>query len=212
LKIATMHANEAALKLFAREIYSAATSMAQGITGFAGGRPEVQPVVRLASCLIPKSRVRMQIDVDGVREELPSAEPGGRDASGEIMRLSSFETLEGPFLTVPLIRLAHGRSGDKGDRVNIGIIARRPEYLPAIGRALTPAAVRHYLNHLVHGEVERFDWPGIHAFNFVLNHALDGGGTASLRYDSQGKSYAQILMDMPVPVPATWLAILEVTE
>jgi hypothetical protein len=206
LKIATMHTDEAALQMFAREIYPAATSMAQGITGFAGGRPEVQPVVRLASCLIPKSRVRIQIGVDGVRKELTIAKNDDDDTSHEAQRSLSFETIEGPFVTVPLIRLAHGRSGDKGDRVNIGIIARRPEYLPAIAAALTPDAVREHLIHLVHGEVERFDWPGLHAFNFVLQGALDGGGTASLRYDPQGKSYAQILMDMPVPVPVAWLA------
>lgn len=206
LKIATMHTDEAALQLFAREIYPAATSMAQGITGFAGGRPEVQPVVRLASCLIPKSRVRMQVDVDGVREELSIAADGHGDTLGEKPRSLSFETLEGPFTYVPLIRLAHGRSGDKGDRVNIGVIARRPEYLPAIAAAVAPDAVRQYLIHLVHGDVERFDWPGLHAFNFVLHGALDGGGTASLRYDPQGKSYAQILMDMPVRVPVAWLA------
>jgi hypothetical protein len=211
LKIATMHADEAALQLFAREIYPAATSMAQGITGFAGGRPEVQPVVRLASCLIPKSRVRMHVDVDGVREELSSAEDDS-EAAHERPRLLSFETLQGPFTEVPLIQLAHGRSGDKGDRVNIGVIARRPEYLPAIAAALTPDAVRQYLIHLVHGPVERFDWPGLHAFNFVLHEALDGGGTASLRYDPQGKSYAQILMDMPVRVPVAWLASFGVSE
>lgn len=205
LKIAAMHADEAALQLFAREIYPAATSMAQGITGFAGGRPEVQPVVRLASCSIPKSRVQTDVDVDGVREELSVAENIGSDAPQERPQSFCFETLEGPFTEVPLIRLAHGRSGDKGDRANVGIIARRPEYLPAIAAALTPGAVREFLVHLVRGEVERFDWPGIHAFNFVLHNALDGGGTASLRYDPQGKSYAQILMDMPVAVPVAWV-------
>ena len=227
LKIAATHADEAALQLFAREIYPAATSMAQGITGFAGGRPEVQPVIRLASSLIPKSRVRIDVDVDGAREELPIAANDQRDATQQSARSASFEkgdgatdvsaadashctdranSLEGPFTEVPLIRLAHGRSGDKGDRVNIGIIARHPEYLPAIAAALTPSAVRDYLAHLVHGEVERFDWPGIHAFNFVLHGALDGGGTASLRYDPQGKTFAQVLMDMPVAVPVAWLA------
>lgn len=208
LKIATMHAEEAALQLFAREIYPAATSMAQGITGFAGGRPEVQPVVRLASCLVPKARVRVAVDVAGVREELALADDVPRDARSERPRSWSFETFGGPCVTVPLIRLAHGRSGDKGDRVNIGIIARRPEYLPAIGASLTAAAVREYLSHLVHGEVERFDWPGLCAFNFVLRGALEGGGTASLRYDPQGKSYAQVLMGMPVPVPVDWLGTL----
>jgi hypothetical protein len=206
LKIAAMHSDEAALQLFAREIYPAATSMAQGITGFAGGRPEVQAVVRLASCLVPKSRIRIDVDVDGVREKVSVAANDSGGAVPERRQPLSFAMLEGPFTEVSLIRLARGRSGDKGDRVNVGIIARRPEYLPAIAAALTPSAVRKYLAHLVHGEVERFDWPGLHAFNFVLHGALDGGGTASLRYDPQGKSYAQILMDMPIAVPMAWIA------
>jgi len=206
LKIAVTHADEPALQLFAREIYPAATSMAQGITGFAGGRPEVQALVRLASCLIPKSRIRIAIDVDGAREELAIATDDYGDVVPAKPQSLSFDLPTGPFAEVPLIALARGRSGDKGDRVNIGVIARRAEYLPAIAAALAPGAVRDYLAHLVQGEVERFDWLGIHAFNFVLHGALDGGGTASLRYDPQGKTYAQLLMDMPVAVPAAWLA------
>jgi hypothetical protein len=71
---------------------------------------------------------------------------------------------------------------------------------------LTAQAVRGYLAHLVEGEVERYEWPGLAGWNFVLRHALGGGGVASLRYDPQGKSYAQILMDLPVAVPRAWLA------
>jgi hypothetical protein len=105
---------------------------------------------------------------------------------------------------VPLIRLAHGRSGDKGDTANIGVIARRPEFAPLLARALTAEMVRHCLAHLIEGEVTRFDWPGLNGWNFVLRHALGGGGVASLRYDPQGKSYAQILMDWPIRVPKHW--------
>jgi hypothetical protein len=107
---------------------------------------------------------------------------------------------------VPLLRLAHGRSGDKGDTANVSVLARRAEFVPLLARALTPQAVRGYLAHLVEGEVERFDWPGLAGWNFVLRRALGGGGVASLRYDPQGKSYAQILMDLPVAVPRAWLA------
>jgi hypothetical protein len=107
---------------------------------------------------------------------------------------------------VPLVLLAWARSGDKGDTANIGVIARRPEFMPAIAEALTPEAVRSWLAHLVEGEVRRFDWPGLNGWNFVLRQALGGGGVASLRYDPQGKSYAQILMDFPVRVPASWNA------
>src|SRR5205809_162884 len=73
-----------------------------------------------------------------------------------------------PAVEVPLIRLAWGRSGDKGDTANIGVIARRREFIPAIGAALTPQSVASYLSHLVTGPVERFGWPGLNGWSFVL--------------------------------------------
>jgi hypothetical protein len=210
LKIAVAHTTEAPLELFAREIFPAATSMAQGITGFAGGRPAVQPVVRLASCLIPKSRVPVTVELNGKAAPVHASGNAGApaaaaatDAAGVPARPSARD--DGPHVEVALVRLAHGRSGDKGDTANIGVLARRQEFVPLIARQLTAAAVRAYLAHLVDGEVERYDWPGLLGWNFVLRRALGGGGIASLRYDPQGKSYAQILMDMPVRVPAAWL-------
>jgi hypothetical protein len=101
------------------------------------------------------------------------------------------------------VRIAHARSGDKGNTSNIGVIARRPEYLPWIRRALTAEAVGRYFAHLMTGNrVERHELPGLHALNFLLHDALAGGGTASLSSDPLGKSYAQILLDFPVAVPA----------
>ena len=94
--------------------------------------------------------------------------------------------------------------GDKGDDENIGVIARRPEYLPLLRELLTPQAVRDYFAHLVHGEVARFDVPGLHALNFLMHGALGGGGVASLRSDPLGKSYAQMLLDFPISVPQSW--------
>jgi hypothetical protein len=105
---------------------------------------------------------------------------------------------------VPLIRLAWGRSGDKGDTSNIGIIARRPEWLPLLREQLTEDRVAQWLAHLVQGTVTRFDVPGIHALNFLCTRALDGGGMASLRNDALGKGMAQILLSMPVRVTANW--------
>jgi hypothetical protein len=219
LKIAVAHADEAALELFSREIFPAATSMAQGITGFAAGRPAVQPVVRLASCLVSKSRVPVQIEVDGrVTSYCGATVPAGWDApvaavagaearsagAGKEAQPTTTFDISGPAVEVPLIRLAWGRSGDKGDTANIGVLARRREFMPVIDAALTPQSVAAYLAHLVTGPVERFDWPGLNGWNFVLRRALGGGGIASLRYDPQGKSYAQILMDFPVRVPAEW--------
>jgi hypothetical protein len=119
---------------------------------------------------------------------------------------TSFETIasqspqdEGS-ATVPLIALAWARSGDKGNNSNIGVIARKPEYLPIIRSALTPNAVANYFAHDLEGDVERFDVPGIRAINLVLHDVLGGGGIASLRNDPQGKGFAQMLLDFPIPV------------
>jgi hypothetical protein len=108
---------------------------------------------------------------------------------------------DGPSVRVPLVRLAWARSGDKGDLSNVGVVARRPEWLPLLWQQLTPDRVGAYLAHLVHGEVERFWLPGIAAINFILHEALDGGGPGSRRLDPLGKGMAQILLDMPVDVP-----------
>lgn len=103
---------------------------------------------------------------------------------------------------VPLVRIACARSGDKGDNVNIGVIARRPELVPVLREVLTAERVHAYFAHLVKGTVTRYEMPGLGAFNFVLTQALDGGGTRSLRNDPQGKTFAQMLLDIELPVPA----------
>jgi hypothetical protein len=103
---------------------------------------------------------------------------------------------------VPLVALAVGRSGDKGNSANIGLIARKADYVPWIRAALTEEVVRHWFAHLGVSKVERFELPGMNAFNFLLYDALGGGGVASLRVDAQGKAYAQMLMDHPIPVPS----------
>jgi hypothetical protein len=104
--------------------------------------------------------------------------------------------------TVPLIKLAVARSGDKGDDANIGVIARRPEYLPYLRAALTPERIADWFSHVMQGQqVMRYDLPGIAAMNFVLKNALGDGGVASLNADVQGKTYAQQLLAMPVTIP-----------
>lgn len=205
LKLAASHRHRAALEILGREIYHAATAMAQGLTGFAGGRPAPQPVVRLFSCLVPKAQVPMRVSFEGRSHDLPHAEPGPQPPARPETRPPAPHH-DGRLRTVPLIALARARSGDKGDRANIGVLARDPAFLPWIAAAVTPDAVRRWLAHFVQGEVRRYDWPGLDGFNFVLDRALGGGGTASLRHDAQGKALAQILLDLPVPVPADWTA------
>ncbi len=108
-------------------------------------------------------------------------------------------------IEVPLMRLAHARSGDKGDTCNIGLIARRPELLPVLREQVSAERVAAFLAHLVQGPVTRYDVPGIRALNFVCERALGGGGMASLRNDPLGKGLAQILLSMPVRVAPRWL-------
>jgi len=95
--------------------------------------------------------------------------------------------------------LAHARSGDKGDTANVGLIALRPEWYPILVRELTEARVSRHFRGQVSG-VERFELPNLHALNFLLHGALDGGGTISLKTDAQGKVYSTALLRMEVSV------------
>ena len=104
--------------------------------------------------------------------------------------------------TVPLVALAYGRSGDKGDNANIGIFARKPEYVPILDAEVTEEAVAKYFAHRIDGKVTRWRLPGIGGFNFLLRQALGGGGMASLKADPLAKAFAQMLLDLPVRVPA----------
>lgn len=206
MKLAARHRSKRAMDIFAREIAPASTAMGQGTAGVMGGRPKVQPVLRLFSMLLRKDRVALSVRV-GDREALPVPVPvEGQSLPASVpdealpVRLPDGETV-----TVPLVSLVYGRSGDKGDDSNIAIIARRPEFVEEIARQLTSDAVKEYMAHVVAGPVERFVWPGLDAFNFLLHRSLGGGGIASLRYDPQGKAHAQMLMDFPVRVPADWV-------
>jgi len=206
LRVAVMHPQKAALELFAREVAPAGTSWSPGTTG-ADGRPRPAPAIKQYAFLLDKSRVAPQVVVgDHVTSiavttgQAPIPAPPSPAAHENDGALPA-----GPMVEVPLIRVAWGRSGDKGDTSNIGIIARKPEWLPLLRNQLTEERVAQWLAHLVQGTVMRFDVPGIHAFNFLCTRALDGGGMASLRNDALGKGMAQILLSTPVHVPANWL-------
>jgi len=204
VKISAAHPKKEALVLFSREIAQAATGMAPGLTGIVGGRPSVFPKIRLYSCLVPKSEVAVSVDIGG--EAVPvdvacdcSFDPAqlAPEPQGNIEVTTD--------TTVPLVRLAWARSGDKGDHSNIGVIAREAEFVPYIQAALTEKAVAEWMAHTLNpesGKVTRWALPGLNAFNFLLEHSLGGGGIASLRIDPQGKAFAQQLLEFPVPVPS----------
>jgi hypothetical protein len=205
LKLSVQHADKNALELFAREFIPAATAMAQSITGFSGGRPSVTPVVRLFSCLVPKRNVPVDVDVGGINTRASIDSGVATVPTAPAVSINNDATpKEGANISVPLVALAYGRSGDKGNCANIGVIARRAEFVPLLREQITAEAVKQYLAHFVKGDAQRFELPGLHAFNFLLADALGGGGIASLRYDPQGKMLAQILMDFPLMVPQAW--------
>ena len=101
---------------------------------------------------------------------------------------------------VQLKDIAHARSGDKGNSANIGLIALKPEYYPVLVCEVTAERVKRHFAELCRGEVERFELPNLHALNFVLHHALDGGGLVSLRTDNQGKTYSTALLRMEIDI------------
>lgn len=101
---------------------------------------------------------------------------------------------------VRLNEIAHARSGDKGDTVNVGVIARKPEHYDLIKQTLTVARVKEHFGEMVKGDVERFEMPNIGALNFLLHEALDGGGTMSLMTDAQGKTFSTAMLRMWVDI------------
>ncbi len=104
-------------------------------------------------------------------------------------------------MKAPLSRIAHARSGDKGDISNIGIIAYKEEDYPILVREVTAARVKAFFQDLVKGKVERYELPNLWALNFVMREALDGGGTISLRTDAQGKTLGTALLQMEIELP-----------
>ena len=102
--------------------------------------------------------------------------------------------------TVLLVELAHARSGDKGDTANVGLIARKPRHYPVLVERVTAARVARHFKGMLTGKVERYELPNLHALNFLLHGALDGGGTISLKTDAQGKVFSTALLRMEIEV------------
>ena len=103
-------------------------------------------------------------------------------------------------MKVPLAKIAHTRSGDKGDTCNIGIIAYDARHYPVLVRELTAGRVKAFFGDRVKGKVERFELPNLSALNFLLHEALGGGGTVSLRIDAQGKTFGAALLRLEIDI------------
>ncbi len=178
-----------------------------------GGRPTVQDVVAYWPCLVPRSRCMAEVAVLGAGPPVEATVGfGGPVGSGRVDTLAvapTFPTAQptGELVTVPLSVLAHGRSGDKGDTCNVGVIARHPAIYPLLVELLTEKRVKEAFDGIAYGDVERFEVPNIWALNFLLHEALGGGGTLSLHIDAQGKTYSHALLSIDVEVDRAYVEL-----
>ena len=183
------------------------------------GRPRPSEVVGHWPALIDRASVITTVTMGDETRVVPTAIPGrtgpgapaeatapveAGDRIGEIAP-GPAATGAGETVSVPLGRLCLARSGDKGDTANVGVIARSDEVYAWLVRYLTPDVVAQHFKDACQGPVERFELPNLRAVNFLLHESLGGGGTLSLRFDAQGKTYAQYLLALPVEVPAAVL-------
>lgn len=206
LQLAVHHDAREAVARFVREVPSLGLAGPPGVSGGGAGLPRPTPLLRLQCGLVPRELVPTRVVVDGVAvpsDDVPNeqcrpleASPDRSEADASPPGLPATTTAD-----VPLIAIAHGRSGDKGADLNIGLRARHPDFLPTLRATVTAEAVGAWLAHLGPDRIDRYDMPGIDAVNLVLQGALGAGGTASLRFDPQGKAVAQQLLDLPVPLP-----------
>jgi hypothetical protein len=209
------HDSREALQFASAELAYLATSATPGMSGFGAGRARPQPLMRIHSALIGKNAVPVQVQVGSelVSEKAygsPGESPPARGARMEISPGHLQSTYRGSWIEAPLEKIAYARSGDKGDSANIGLIAREERFLPILFEQVSEPAVASYFAHLLEGEVTRYEVPGFNAFNFLLTRSLGGGGTASLRVDSQGKAFAQMLLSMTIRMPEEWVRLEEV--
>ena len=208
MKIAVKHADSAGIGILLKECVGLGLATPPGLSGFQGGRPKPSPVVRLFSFVQPKGSARIQIEIDGTYIDCPDS-AGATLNREDIVRPPEPQLPEDTeMVVVPLIKLAWGRSGDKGDKANVGIIARQPEFLPYIYAALSEEVVAKRFSHFLpegalnHSAcyVERYLMPGCSGINFLLHEVLGGGGMASIRNDAQGKGFGQLMLDALIPV------------
>jgi len=210
VKVACRHADRRATDLLMRELAGVGLGAPPGFCAFAGTRPKSSPVIRLFSVLVDRTLV--DIEVHTAEQSVPF----NKDISGELLtvtqavgsvsELPAMPDTDANLVEVPLEQLAWARSGDKGDKANIGVMARKSDFFPWIVATLTEPYVASRFSHFMASqEIDRFVLPGLPALNFVLHNVLGGGGIASLRNDPQAKGFAQILLDTPVKVPESLL-------
>ncbi len=205
-RIGAEHDDAEALGLLMREFDSPTTSMSVGSTGWFGARPTISPVAQVFSLLVDGTSVNARVSLDGETIAVASPAPATPFVPEMIVRPVVEDVAGGDDLVeIELVELAWARSGDKGDAFNVGVIARRPDYLPWIRAGLSEEAVKAFFAHefagASHPEVRRYELPGMNAINLHCIQSLGGGQFASLRLDPLAKGKAQQLLDMKVKVP-----------
>jgi hypothetical protein len=202
LRLSVRDADKSKIEQFSKLVPAVILSGPPGVA-VTGGRPQAQDVVAYWPALVPRDRVKPKIVTrDGEQTlEWPTPLLAPVPAPPLPRFTSSPSRGSAKLMTVPLSRLAHARSGDKGDMCNIGVVARAPEIYPWLRRTLTEAAVKRYFKGICRGRVERHEVPNLMALNFLLYESLGGGGTVSLRLDAQGKTLSHALLAMEVKAP-----------
>jgi len=202
LRLVATHQNKSALIVLSREIAQAATGMAPGVMNYLGGRPSISSSVKLFSFLLSKDYFDVSVNIDknkvpvSIINNLQTQIYIGADHA--VLGKNLNERLD---KETKLINLAYVRSGDKGDHANIGVIARKPDFLRYIKHSLTIERLQNHFSHVLNGSIHCWEVPGINGLNFLLENSLGGGGMASLNIDPQGKAYAQQIIDFKIAVP-----------
>ncbi|KAL7747876.1 hypothetical protein RI367_006811 [Sorochytrium milnesiophthora] len=207
MRMSARHSNPQALRILAMEIAPAVTNMAPGIAMMGSGRPRPQPRMVHVASLLRKEHVCLRVHLTGqaeAEEYVAAASPSSLQSHSATTQRQA-PTASDDTISVMLWQVCVGRSGDKGDACNIGLMSRHPGVYPYVLEQVTASRVQQQMQHLLHpqaSQVRRYELPGVHGVNLVLTHALGGGGLSSLRVDRQGKTYAQqLLASLTVRVP-----------
>lgn len=205
IKIAVRHSNPIGVGIFLKEATGLGLSAPPGLSGFAGARPKPSPVMSLFSYLFPKSDV--EITISDSENSIIFQDNQSQFINEDLIRPAIGNVdCDQAMVLVPIIKLAYARSGDKGNGANIGVIARKKEFLPYLWHGLSDAAIVDILGHFNAGEIKRYLLPGISALNIQLDSVLGGdGGTSSLRSDPQGKGYSQLFLSYSINIPEAFI-------
>lgn len=207
LRLSVRDHDRAKVEAFSRMVPAVILSGPPGVA-VTGGRPQVQEVMAYWPALVPRDLVKPRLVTREGETALEWPTPLLPPQKPAALTKPEWPKAKGPTGTVrvPLSELAHGRSGDKGDTANIGVIARSPEIYPWLVKTLTAKVVKQRFKGICLGRVERHEVPNFWALNFLLHESLGGGGTVSLRIDAQGKTLSHALLAMEVKAPRALLA------